>query len=307
MTMCLVGAGGWAYFQIPGLKSLEAYSKAFDFVEVNSTFYEIPNLGFVETWRRRVPCDFEFAVRCHRNVTHKHMLEPVDEVFETFSAIKTICRILDSRFLVLETPSTLIFDKKKIRSVRAFFDSVDLKGIKVVLEVRRLEGEPVPASLISLMKDQSILQCVDISKEMPVMESDTVYTRVFGKRQHNIYQFTDEEIMEINKRMFYTDPKITVVSYHNVKMYKDAARHKIYRKTGKFPSVTGAVGKQSIRKVIMEDANFPVRKMELLRDQGWKVIDLTENKRVHALTLLRNLPDKRYEGIEEVLAELQIT
>jgi hypothetical protein len=36
----LIGAGGWAYFQVPGVNSLAAYSKVFNFVEVNST---LPN------------------------------------------------------------------------------------------------------------------------------------------------------------------------------------------------------------------------------------------------------------------------
>jgi len=34
----LIGAGGWAYFQVPSMHPLVAYSRAFDFVEVNTTF-----------------------------------------------------------------------------------------------------------------------------------------------------------------------------------------------------------------------------------------------------------------------------
>ncbi|KAB2945238.1 MAG: DUF72 domain-containing protein [Candidatus Methanoperedens sp.] len=49
MSMLHIGAGGWAYFKVPGLDSLEAYSKAFDFVEVNSTFYTIPSIEMVRS------------------------------------------------------------------------------------------------------------------------------------------------------------------------------------------------------------------------------------------------------------------
>lgn len=46
--MCsLVGAGGRAYFQVPGKPPLKAYSEIFNFVEVNSTFYEYPALATV--------------------------------------------------------------------------------------------------------------------------------------------------------------------------------------------------------------------------------------------------------------------
>ncbi|MCW3977383.1 MAG: DUF72 domain-containing protein, partial [Candidatus Bathyarchaeota archaeon] len=72
MTRYLIGAGGWAYFRVPGLHPLKAYSKAFNFVEVNSTFYETPNVKLVESWRKLVPPDFEFTVRCNKALTHKH-------------------------------------------------------------------------------------------------------------------------------------------------------------------------------------------------------------------------------------------
>jgi len=38
---------------------LVAYSRAYDFVEVNSTFYELPSLSRAEHWRKIVPEDFE--------------------------------------------------------------------------------------------------------------------------------------------------------------------------------------------------------------------------------------------------------
>ena len=81
MTKFLIGTGGWAYFRIPGVDPLEAYSRAFNFVEVNSTFYEIPKMKMVESWRKKVPKDFEFSVRCNKTITHELMFESVPEAF----------------------------------------------------------------------------------------------------------------------------------------------------------------------------------------------------------------------------------
>jgi len=89
-------------------------------------------------------------------------------------------------------------------------------------------------------------------------------------------------------------------------MYKDAARFKIFKETGKFPTVTGATGQQSLRKVLLEDAEFPATKQQLVRSQGWKVIDLTEESRIRALSVLEKLPDKRFSDIDEVLANLPL-
>ena len=76
MSEYRIGAGGWGYFDIPGADPLKVYSKAFDFVEVNSTFYNIPSLKTVDSWARRVPETFTFSVKCHRDLTHKYLLSP---------------------------------------------------------------------------------------------------------------------------------------------------------------------------------------------------------------------------------------
>src|SRR5881397_1293687 len=64
----LVGTGGWAYFQVSDQDSLRAYGSVFNFVEVNSTYYEYPDLRAVAVWRSRVPKIFEFAVRSHQDL-----------------------------------------------------------------------------------------------------------------------------------------------------------------------------------------------------------------------------------------------
>jgi hypothetical protein len=43
----------------------------------------------------------------------------------------------------------------------------------------------------------------------------------------------------------------------------------------------------------------------LISDQGWKVVDLTSEKRVHLSDLLSKIPEKRYSSLEEVLVSLK--
>jgi uncharacterized protein YecE (DUF72 family) len=300
----LVGAGGWAYFRVEGISSLEAYSRAFDFVEVNSTFYEKPSLQLVKSWRRRVPRNFEFSVRCHKDVTHTYKLEPINEVFDVFETMVKVCSLLNSYFLVLVTPSTLAFTPKKIASIRALFNGLNLNGVRLVWEVRRRTNDVLSPRIISLMQDHNVVPCVDLSREDPVADSDTLYSRVFGKGEHNLYQFTDEELVEVDRRIMREKRDEAVISFHNVKMYKDAARYKIFKQRKRFPSVTGVTGQQSLKKVLMEDTTFPATKQELVKTQGWKVIDLTKNKRTHAHVLLERLPDRCFRSIEEVIMNL---
>jgi len=303
LTEYLIGAGGWAYFYVPGLKPLEAYTRIFNFVEVNSTFYTLPRLSMVESWRSRVPPDFEFSVRLNRAVTHKFELEPYEEAFEIFDYTRQICNILRSEIIVLQTPESIEFSKEKIKSIKDFFRSLNLKGLRIAWEIKGKSS--IPEEFLRFMQDQNIIHCVDISKEEPFYESDQLYTRLFGKGKDNIYQFTDDELRQIDRRTGSRDYDQVRISFHNVKMYKDAARLKIFRETGEFPSVTRYLGLESLRKVLAEDAEFPATKEELIEKQGWKLIDLTREKRVFARELLQKLPQMNYRNLVDVIQTLK--
>jgi len=89
-----------------------------------------------------------------------------------------------------------------------------------------------------------------------------------------------------------------------VRMYKDAARLKIYKQTGKFPKITRSTGLDSLEEVLKEDAVFPATKQDLIERQGWKLFDETETKRVHLAEYLDGLPDRMYENLRQVTDKL---
>ena len=304
MTQYLIGAGGWAYFQVQGQHPLVAYSKAFDFVEVNSTVYDIPSLKLVESWRRLVPPDFEFAVRCNKALTHQCKFQPTPEAYEVLKTMTNICRILKADILHLQTPPTFQPTRDNVELLRNFFSSADLKGIRVALEIRGA-NKPLNPDLVKTMQNHDMIHCVDLSKdEEPAYASDILYSRLFGKGRHNIYQPTDQELKKIDRRATKRDHKTVAISFHFVRMYKDAARLKIYKKTGKFPTVTKSTGQRSLIEVLQEDAGFPSSKKKLIRHQGWKLIDLTKDERVHASYMLEKLPEKTYNSLNEVVQTL---
>jgi hypothetical protein len=97
------------------------------------------------------------------------------------------------------------------------------------------------------------------------------------------------------------------MSFHFVRMYKDAARLKIYKQTGKFPNITKSVGLYSLDEILSEDAHFPMTKQELIYSQGWKLFDMTKDRRMHASDLLTKLPERTYSNINEVIEGLRPT
>jgi uncharacterized protein YecE (DUF72 family) len=301
LTDYLIGTGGWAYFKVPVKPSLKAYSEVFNFVEVNYTFYEYPDTLMVERWRRTVPDDFTFAVRCHQDLTHRIGLKAVDEAYDVLGRMVSYCGILDAPFLVLETPVSYVMNQGEVDAARDFLSSANLRGVRLVWEVRA----PVTAAVVDLMRDFTAIQCVDLSIETPSVESDIVYSRLFGKGKHNIWQFTDDELLTVDKEIESISPRIAALSYHGVRMNTDAARYMQYERTGKFIPVTAFTGVNSARAVLAEDAQFPMSKSELIEKQGWKVVDLNVDKRVHLSELLVKIPKKTYNGIDEVAEALE--
>jgi uncharacterized protein YecE (DUF72 family) len=288
---------------VPGKSPLKAYSEVFNFVEVNQTFYEYPDMRTVEKWRRTVPRDFTFAVRCHQDLTHRVGLTPIDAAHAVLAKMTTYCGILEAPFLVLETPASYVFDEENIEAARDFFSSANLRNVRLVWEARA----PMTSALANLMADFNVVHSVDLSREQPAVASDVVYSRLFGKGKHNIYQFTDEELVEIDHNAQKTGAKVVAMAYHGLRMNTDAARFKEYKTTGTFLPVTAFTGVDSAKAVLSEDTRFPVTKEALVEAQGWKVIDLTKEKRIHLSEVLSRIPEKTYSSLSEVVQALEAT
>ncbi|MCJ2531904.1 MAG: DUF72 domain-containing protein [Candidatus Thermoplasmatota archaeon] len=219
-----VGTGGWAYFQIPGMDSLEAYARAFDYVEVNSTFYQIPPLDQARSWRRRVPDHFAFTVRCHRGITHAHAFDPTDRVVDQMEAMVRIAQVLRAQALHLLTPPTFRFGSGDVDNLGRLLDAIPENSVPLALEARAYGEEPLPADLRGLMEERGIMHSVDISKGDPQIASSTLYTRLFGKGYHTVYQFSDEELQQIHDKAQDGDYRRALFTFHGVRMYSDAGR-----------------------------------------------------------------------------------
>jgi uncharacterized protein YecE (DUF72 family) len=55
-------------------RMLDVYARAFNTVEVDSTFYAVPADATFDGWKRRTPDGFTFALKLPREITHEHAL-----------------------------------------------------------------------------------------------------------------------------------------------------------------------------------------------------------------------------------------
>jgi uncharacterized protein YecE (DUF72 family) len=220
--------------------------------------------------------------------------------------MKQICSKLEADILHLQVPPSFELTKTSIAAFRSLLSSVSLHKLRLALEIRGKKSIQLPSELLKTMQDYNIVHCTDLSSgEMPAYESDILYTRLFGKGQHNVYQPTDEELREIDKKASSGKSEEIVMSFHFVRMYKDAARLKTYKQSGRFPSVTRSTGLASLEEVLGEDARFPSTKRELIRSQGWKIFDLTQTERIHVEDLLKKLPETTYNNLGEIVDKLK--
>lgn len=96
MTPALrIGCSGWNYKhwrgpfypdRMPMRSWFDHYAAEFDTVEINNTFYRLPEPETFAAWRSRAPARFLYAIKASRFLTHLKRLrdpeEPVSRLFE---------------------------------------------------------------------------------------------------------------------------------------------------------------------------------------------------------------------------------
>ena len=294
MSESLVGAGGWGYFS----GGLEAYANAFRFAEVNVTFYRRIPEAMAHRWRSRVPPEFVFSIKAHRDVTHAGRLRASAAARYAFGQSLRTARILRAPFVILETPASLKIESGQLSGLGDLAGMMP-RGTRLGLEARAYAGKGLPQEVHRTMEDCGILDVVDMSQTRPRIAGDTQYTRLFGPGPHNVYQFDDEEMREIDRAG--GDAVRVAFTFHGVRMYTDAARFLTFKRTGAFPAATPSRGLGSLEAVLLPDARFPSSKDELVQQHGWKVIDLDDHTRAHAHRLLSALPRQTFRSVGEVV------
>ena len=88
VTKILAGTSGYSYKgwrghfypeDLPQDQWLNYYSRQLPTVEINNTFYRMPQSHVMETWRDAVPDDFQFVIKANRRITHQGRLKNVEQ------------------------------------------------------------------------------------------------------------------------------------------------------------------------------------------------------------------------------------
>jgi uncharacterized protein YecE (DUF72 family) len=285
---------------------MKKYYENFPLVELNRTFYEYPRMSTVVGWRERAPPNFEFTVKAHQEISHKFRFE-LEPSIKAFEQMKEICKTLKARILLVQTPGSLRPDK--LGDAEKFFKKISREGLVVVWETRgpAWEAPNIREKLAGILRELDVPHVTDPFRVMPVYTSDVAYFRLhgLGKRLY-YYQYTDDELKRLHElvKPLEAEGKEVYILFNNLSMFDDGIRFMRFIETGRFPSLTGAVGLESVKSVIKK-TRYPTTKSLLSKRLGWRLVELEEGKQTRLDELLKDLPSKSYESMEEVLRELR--
>jgi uncharacterized protein YecE (DUF72 family) len=96
-----VGTSGYSYKEwkgsfypekLPQKEMLSYYAQRFSAVEVNNTFYRMPQPGVIESWAKQVPPAFRFVLKAPQTITHFGRLKGVEEQTDQFVGTASVLK-----------------------------------------------------------------------------------------------------------------------------------------------------------------------------------------------------------------------
>ena len=128
-----VGTSGYSYKEwkgnfypedLPAKEMLSYYSRRLPAVEINNTFYRLPQPSMMENWKAQVPARFRFSIKATQRITHIKRLKSVEE--ETKYLLETASLLQERLGVVLfQLPPNM---KKDAERLKVFLDALPAEG-----------------------------------------------------------------------------------------------------------------------------------------------------------------------------------
>jgi uncharacterized protein YecE (DUF72 family) len=179
----LVGTSGYNYPEWRGTfypekfstaKMLAFYAERFRTVEINYTFYRMPNEKLLRGWDAGSPDGFTFTLKAPRRITHDARLQRCEDLLQTF--IRTAGTLGPKlATLLFQLPPNM---KKDAEVLRAFVELVP-EGTRAAFEFRHESW--LDAEVFDILRGRNLALCVADSEKLstPVeVTADYAYFRL---------------------------------------------------------------------------------------------------------------------------------
>ena len=172
--MLYVGTSGYSYKEwkgsfypatISAKEMLPYYAALLGAVELNSTFYRLPQRSMVESWKAQVPEDFRFSVKASQRITHLKRLK--DAGAETQFMLGTVAALGDRLGAVIfRFPEDM---EKDIKRLELFLKDLPAKT-PAVFDFRHETW--FDDEVRALLRSQNRVLCVSDTDELPNQQID---------------------------------------------------------------------------------------------------------------------------------------
>jgi uncharacterized protein YecE (DUF72 family) len=177
-----VGTSGYSYKEwkgtfypedLPAAKMLPYYGERFDSVEINNTFYRMPDAKMVSKWGEQVPEAFTFVLKAPQRITHQKKLTGAgDDVKVLFDAAETLGPKLGP--VLFQLPPYSRKDAVKLRE----FVTVLPAGRRVAFEFRHESW--FDDEIYDILRQHDIALCAADTDEVTDVEKLLVPTASWG-------------------------------------------------------------------------------------------------------------------------------
>ena len=184
-----IGCSGWSYtswqgaFYPSNLENklwLSYYSQVFNYVEIDSTFYRIPNQFMVKNWARKTPKDFRFTAKFPKLVTHDKKFKNVGKELSLFyDAMKPLKDKLLALLIQFPPYVKITEGMEALKQYDFFFDD----SFRYAVEVRHPSWfSDLAYNFFSNNNICMVWNQLDRIQSPPIVTSDFVYLRLIGDR-----------------------------------------------------------------------------------------------------------------------------
>lgn len=205
--MWKIGTSGWSYshwkeiFYPPHIiesKWLDFYSDHFDTVEVNATFYRLPNPKTFDNWYQKTPDNFIWAVKGSKFITHTRRLkESKEPLIRLYSAVERLKEKLG--VILFQLPPNLSFDRELFLP---FCENLDHTQHHA-LEIRHQSW--IDTHVFEILKEHNIAFCLsDTAGKYPyheVITADFLYVRLHGSKKLYASEYSEDELQGWAKKI----------------------------------------------------------------------------------------------------------
>ncbi len=204
MSKLYIGTSGYSYPHWTGIfypeklsqsKWLEFYAKHFDTVELNVTFYRLPQEKVFENWFKRTPKDFLFVIKGSRFITHvkklKNCREPLDLLILRTKLLKEKLGII-----LWQLPPSLRFEEGD-RRLEEFLKLFRVQSPKLRASFEFRHQSWFRKEVYDLLKKYNCALCIADSTSFPkeeVITADFVYIRFHGGAELYGSNYSDKEL-----------------------------------------------------------------------------------------------------------------